>query len=431
VNTQVSSDNFELLFRNMEQMTELTAKPTFSTKDEKLHNQLLFDSALIKRGMSSDEIKRFNQERLLRAAGLPRLPERARSKMDQEVESEWRKFAKGDAVRSTYVPDESESRANEAGTQTISYTQQVSGGSFVPQGMYGRAYAIQKKYDSIYDEQFSNVVETENGSPTSFPIWDDVNSQSSQITETTSGTEVDVAAFGTKLLGAYTFRSGIVAVSIELLEDSNFPIGQVLERVFAYRHARGGGVALVSGSGSNAPQGLITGSVAAGATIIVASGANANDNGGETGATSIGSTDLWKAYQALNAAYRPGACWAMNDLTLLAISDQLDKQGRPIVSYRRGLTDVDGDVPYILGKPVAICPSFPNAAGGQNSVCFYNPLFYVQRRVPSAARVQRFSQNGNLITFGLYGFQSYLRMDSGLISSNPSFVPASVIQNHS
>jgi hypothetical protein len=47
-----------------------------------------------------------------------------------------------------------------------------------------------------------------------------------------SPSEVDVAAFGFNQIGAFTFRSGIIGVSLELLEDSNWPLADVIERVF-------------------------------------------------------------------------------------------------------------------------------------------------------------------------------------------------------
>jgi len=428
MSVEFSNGTYTALANALEEMGTLTSKAKFTTADEKRHNQLLMEVSLIKKGLSADEIRRFDQERLLKAAGMAKMPERASSKMDLEIDQEWRLFAKGQATRTSFIPED---RANVEGTQSITYTQLAAGSSFVPQGMYGRAYQTQKQYDQIFDDAYCNIVETPTGGNTAFPVWDDVSVSSTQIGETVQSNEVDVFSFGSTQLGAYTFRSGIVGVSLELLQDSNWPLGTVLERVFAFRHARGGGAALVNGSGTNAPMGLITGAVAAGATITVASGAASNDGGAETGATSIGTADLTKAYFSLNAAYRPGANWATNDSTLLALNELTDKYGRPIISWHHGPTGTDGEIPYLMGKPVAICPSFPTMSSGSNSVVFYNPLYFVQRRVPSATFVQRFSQSANLITYGLVGFQSYLRMSSTLVAPNSSFVPASIIQNHS
>ena len=50
-----------------------------------------------------------------------------------------------------------------------------------------------------------------------------------------------------------------MAVSLELLQDSNWPFGTVLERVFAMRFARGIGAKLITGNGVNTLTGLLTG----------------------------------------------------------------------------------------------------------------------------------------------------------------------------
>jgi HK97 family phage major capsid protein len=385
----------------------------------------------IKAGSSLADVRAFELDQLRKEAGLTKLPDRPRGRMAEEDAQAWRHWAKTGECRATSVPLEREVRANLAGQQSITSTTLVTGTAFIPNGIYENAYEVQKQSDQIFDDQVCHVVETATGNNTAFPVWNDVNSQSVQVGETNVGSEVDVAAFSETQLGTYSFRSGIVAVSIELFEDSNWPVGEVLQRVFSLRHARGGGQALVNGSGFNAPQGLITGAVASGASITVASGSSTNDGAAETGANSIGTQDLAKCYFGLNAAYRPGACWAMNDTTLLGLVELLDRNGRPIISWRKGPTDINSDTPYLMGKPVAICPSFPSIAAGNNSVAFYNPLYFVQRRVPSAAYVQRFKEAQRLIELGLYGFQSYLRFSSALIAGNPQFVPASLIQNHS
>jgi HK97 family phage major capsid protein len=296
--------------------------------------------------------------------------------------------------------------------------------------MYGRAFETMRQYDELFDARYSNVVETDTGASTAFPVWDDVANASVQVGEATISTEVDVANFGTTQLNAYAFRSKIVAVSLELLQDSNFPIGQVLERVFAMRHARGVGKALVSGSGVGAPTGLITAVVASGVSPVIAAGSGPNTGGSETGATSIGTPDINALYHKLDPAYRPGAVWYMNDATLEYLDGLLDKMGRPIVKFREGL-DGDGFCPYIYNRPVAICPSMPAMGSGQNSVLFGNPLYFVQRRVPSSMYLRRFWENDKLVQFGLVGFESWLRADSGLVAPDANFAPYQLIQQHS
>jgi len=422
----ITHQGIEELTAAIAELEALTSKPTLSGRDEKRHSFLLAKVALLKQGISVAELRHYEQDRLLAESGL-RAPQRARTRLPEEVESEWRSFVQRRAVRMTSRPPEHEVRANEAGQQTISYTPDVPGGAFVPQGMHDRAFETMKKYDAVFDPMFSNAVETNTGNAMAFPSWDDVSNASVQVGETTQSTQADVANFGSVMLNAYAFGSKIVAVSIELLQDSNFPWGAVLERVFAMRHARGVGAAFVNASGVSAPTGLITAVLASGASPVIASGSASNDGGSETGATTIGTQDLNTLFGKLDPAYRVGAAWYMNDSTLTYLQGLLDKQGRPIVKFRDGLSDV----PYILGKPVAVCPSMPAMASGKNSVLFGNPMYFVIRRVPSSMYVRAFWENPTLVQYGLVGFESWLRADSNLVAPNANYLPFQFIQQHS
>ena len=388
-------------------------------------------------GPPVEELRRWERDRLLAEAGLPKLPEQGRlGRLDDETEAEWRKFATGGEVRPTHVPPDSEVRAYSgqlAGQESILTTQGAKGGFCVAPGMSPRLDQALKQYDAIFDDQFCNVVETPTGAGMPFPIWSDVGNSAVQVGEATQSVEVQVAPIGTVQLAAYAFRSQIVAVSFELLQDSNWPLGQVLQKIFAKRIARGVGKAMINGTGVSSPTGLVTGAIAAGARVIVASGSSTNTGGSESGAVSIGTVDLGKLYAALDPAYRDAtATFFMNDNTLQYLRQLLDKQGRPLIELGRdGLTGTTGTVAYLLGKRVAICPSMPSMASAANSVVFANPDYIVQRRVPSATFVRRFAEAVNLVEAGLCGFEMWSRFDTNLVSGDSNFAPAAVLQQHS
>lgn len=431
--TTVTNRSLDEMAIAISELETLTSQPgNLSKKQEARHAALLAKVSALKLGVNVSELRRWEQDRLLAAAGLAKLPERGHlGRLDDETENEWRSFAKGEPVRPSHVPKDSEVRANEAGQQSITFTQQVPGGAFVPQGMYDRAFETMKQYDQIFDPEFCNICETETGANMPFPVWDDVSNQSVQVTETSQSSEVDVANFGSTQLNAYAFRSKVVGVSLELLEDSNFPIGKILERVFAMRHARGVGQALVSGSGVNAPTGLITAVVASGASPIIANGSSTNTGGSETGATSIGTADIGRLYAQLNPAYRPGAKFYMNDASLQYLAALIDKNGRPIIDFGIGPARNGSSGPSIWGHNIAICPSMPTMGSAKNSVFFGNPMYFIQRRVPSSMYVRRFWQNSSLVLNGLVGFEGWLRVDSGLVAPNVNYLPYQFIQQHS
>jgi HK97 family phage major capsid protein len=427
----ISHTAIEELANAIAELETLTSKPSLTKQDERRHSFLLAKVALLKGGIDVRELRRFEQDRLLKESGLPRLPQAARTKLEADVDQEWRDFGLGREVRLTSRPPDRELRANEAGAQSVTYTQLAAGGAFVPEGISPRAYESMKQYDQVFDSLFCNVVETDSGGAMPFPSWDDVSNSSVQVGETVQSNEVDVANFGNVQLNAYSFRSKIVGVSLELLQDSNFPWPAILERVFAMRHARGVGAAMVTGSGVNAPTGLLTAVVASGAVPVIASGSSSNTGGSETGKTTVGTQDLNSCYAKLDPMYRRGAAWYMNDATLEYLTGLLDKMGHPIVKFRTGLNGDFGEVPTILGRPVAICPSMPTLGASSNPIVLANPFYFVQRRVPSSMYVRRFSQNATMITYGLVGFESFFRIDSNLVAPNANYLPCAYIQNHS
>jgi HK97 family phage major capsid protein len=426
----VTNQSLEERTKAIQELEAIDSTPgNLSKKQESRKATLLAKLAALRDGATVSELRRWETDRLLEAAGLPRAPEPGRlGRLEDETEREWRDFGVKGECRATRVPKDMEIRANEAGTQSITSTQGAAGGYFVPQGIYSRAMETMKTYDAIFDKRFSNVVETATGSNMPFPIFDDVSNDSVQVGETSISTEVDIANFGSTQLNAYAFRSKIVAVSLELLEDSNFPWPTILERAFAMRYARGIGKALINGTGVAQPTGLVTAVLASGASPVIASGSSANTGGTESGSTSIGTSDVASLYHKLGTMYRQNACFYMADTTLAYLDELVTKQGEPLVNFR---TDGDSGTPYIFNRPVAICPNIPALGSAANTVFFGDPSYFVQRRVPSSMYVRRFWENDKLVQYGLVGFESWLRVDSGLVATNMSYLSFQFIQNHS
>jgi len=426
MNSQVSSrtlDELQVCFSEAEKLSSV------SSPNAQQRNRLTFlmsKIAMLKSGISPSELRNWEADRLLAEAGLPRDAAPARvGTLLPEIESEWREFVKGGEVRESRVPPDREIRANEAGTQSISYTAGASGGYWVAPQMHDRMLATMAQYDQVFDPEFCNRIETPKGGVLVVPVVDDIHNESVLVSEGTGSTEADIYNLGNVELNAPTFRSGLVAVSLELLQDSSqFPIGAILEKIFAIRHARGVGKLLVTGSGSaGQPTGLLTGALLTG-NIVVAGGSATNTGGAETGATSVGTVDIKNLYAKLDPAYRTNAVFYMNDSTLQYLDGLLDKYGRPIVRFTEG-------IPTILNRRVAICPSMPSMAATGNSIVLADPDYFVVRTVPSASYVRRFTESLNLITYGLFGFESFARFDSNLAAPNSSYPPAAVLQQHS
>ena len=429
--TSVSTSVFTEITNTITELENLTSKPSLNAQEQRRNSFLLAKLSALKAGISPEQIRNHERESLLKEAGLAREPERARTKLGEEIEQEYRNWILGRSVRPTYVPSDRdvETRANISGTQSISYTEGASGGYFVSPGMWDRFLEVAKQYDQLFDSQFHNSIDTDTGAVTPAPAFNDVTNSSVQVGEAQQSSEVDVFAFGTVQLAAYTFRSKKIAISIELANDINFNLGAVIERVFAMRHARGVGASLVNGTGVNAPTGLLTATVASGVSPVIASGSSANTGGSETGATSIGTADINSLLHKLDPAYRWNSVFVMNDSTLSYLEGLVNKLGGYLVSwFRDGLGTPN---PYILGRPVCISPSMPSIGAATNPVVIYDPDYFLVRTVPSAMYLRAYREAPGLVENGLIGLESMMRVDSNLLAPNSQFAPAQYLQCHS
>jgi len=400
------------------ELEALSNKLTLNDQERRRMSVLLAKQSMLRQGVPGDELRRAELHKLLTELGrTDEMPEVRATGFD----AEWRDRCK---QLSKEQPGGGQ-RANVAGTQSVTYTEGSLGGYLTPTSMSDRLYESMKNYDQIFDGQFSNIVNTDTGSVLPVPAFDDVASAATILNENTSVGEVDIANFGITQFRSYKFATGKIIVSLELEQDNAlFPWASLFTRVFSKRFARGIGAYLVNGSGTNQPTGIIPAGLASGATIVVASGSANNTGGSETGATSVGTADLAKLYGSLNAAYRPGAVFAMNDSTLIYLMELVDKYGTPIIKLVNGL-------PTLYGKPIAVCPSMPGLTATSNSIVFYNPDYFIQRREPGSCYIRRYTQAPGLAENYSVAYQAFLRTDSNLIAPNSSYVPVAILQNHS
>jgi HK97 family phage major capsid protein len=433
----VNNEGFNALADALDGLAELNAKPILTKRDEQRMSGFMAIISALKAGNSAGELRRWQQERLAKLSGELAPPARGtRGRLDDDLETEYRKYATTGEARSACVPSDKEIRANQAGSETISYTSGIPGGYFSPAGIHDRFFQNFTQWDQVYEPWASHIVETPTGGLMTYPGFNDVGNPAVQVGEAVQGVEVDLGSFSLLQLNAYSFRSRPVGLSIEWLQDENYPVGSVLEAAFSLRLALGIGKALINGSGVASPTGLLTAVLSSGAKVIVAAGSSVNDGSANTGSNSIGSTDINTAYHALDRVYRSHAVWYMNDSTVQALEGQLDKYGRPLVQWEglkpAWVTDADPDnaCPYLYRLPVAICNSMPSIGPTQTTVILAAPHYFVQRRVPSSCYLRRYQEKPGFIENGIIGFEAWMRIDSGFASGS-SNVPAVAIQQHS
>jgi HK97 family phage major capsid protein len=408
----------------------LASKPTLTKSEDRKYSFLLSKISLLKSGFSAKEIAGVEYERLCKETGVISLNMRT---MPERDELEWRQFLSHGGQRHFNRPvrfeiseiSEEEQRQQLAGSQSITESTGASGGFFVPYGFQNRTLEALRAYDEIFDDANCSPVGTLTGAPLACPATDDVENSSILVGENSNaGNPGATFTASSTQLGAYSFRSQFVFVSLELLVDTSFNVGSILERSFAIRHARGVGAYMINGTGVNQPKGLVTAAIATG-NVVVAAGDSLNTGFADTGANSIGTEDLNAVYGGLNRAYRRESVWIMNDATLLALRSSLDKVGRPLVRFS------SNDLASIYGRPVAVAPSMAEIGPSAISVALYAPRFFLQRRVTAGSYIRRTIEAPGCAEKGTVAFSSMFRCDSNLSVPNATYPPISLLQQQS
>ena len=184
-------------------------------------------------------------------------------------------------------------------------------------------------------------------------------------------------------------------VSLQLLQDSEFPIESFLGRQFGQRIARVHNRHCTVGTGVNQPQGYI-----AAATV------------GKTtaGATAITFDEVLDLEHSVDRAYRTRAAFSMADSTALLLRKLKDLDNQYI--WRAGAEP--GSPDRLFGYPVIYNNDIPAVATGQRTMAFGDHSAYYLRDV-SAIQVVRlnelYAENGQV------GFLAFSRHDGGLIDA--------------
>jgi HK97 family phage major capsid protein len=220
--------------------------------------------------------------------------------------------------------------------------------------------------------------------------------------------------FGTRTLGAYKYTtvgasSLPLKVSFELLQDSAFDLRGFISKKFAQRIARKLAQDLITGTGVNEPQGII--STQGGLTSLTARAAAAPTY-----------AELLAIVHGIDPEYREGASWLMNDATLALVRGVVDGAQRPLLWNTSD--DLSGSLKglTLLGYPVVIDQGMPTStdASTNKSIVFGNLRdAYVVREVKAFEMItlnELYAQNGQV------GFMGWARYDGMVQDPNAAVI---------
>jgi HK97 family phage major capsid protein len=204
----------------------------------------------------------------------------------------------------------------------------------------------------------ATVIRTETGAALQIPTDNDTSNKGEIIDENTVINEKDVT-FGQITMGSFLYSSKMVRVSLQLLQDSSFPLGPFLGRKLGMRIGRIHADHFTTGNGTTQPQGIVT---AAGNSSV------------QLAAQTPTYAEMVSIQHSIDPAYRssPGVGWMFHDSLLAEVKKITDAStGRPIWMPNM----VGGEPDTILGDPYFINQSMAVAAGsGAGKSILYGDL---------------------------------------------------------
>lgn len=249
--------------------------------------------------------------------------------------------------------EEAESRA-----QTITTT---GGGHAIATGFVQQFETRLVYYCPI--RQYADVLNTSEGNPLTFPTADDTSNSAADRTINTATSETDVT-FGQVSLTAYG-KSTELLVPYELFMDATLTnFESRLADLLAERHGRKEATDFTTGTGSSAPQGMVTGATTGKTTAS---------------ATAIAADEILDLEAALDPAYRQGAVFFMHSNVWTYIRKLKDSQGRYLVGDWNSLGQGSGY--SLLGYPVIFNNAMASSvATGNRTVLFCQPKKFLIRQ---------------------------------------------------
>lgn len=276
-------------------------------------------------------------------------------------------------------------------------TGSAAGGYTVPTETANILIRSMLAWGPMYDPGVTTEIVTSGGGQLEMPTVNDTSvtagaSGGEAVTLTDDGGK-DVT-FGQKLLNAYAFDTEWIRVSKELSDDSIFAMETLLGSLLGERLGRIANLQLTTGTGSSAPNGIVTASTA-GKTA--------------TGTAAITFDEILDLEHSVDPAYRNGPMvrYMLNDSTLLAVRKLKDGDG----NYLWQMGNVQAGIPSTInGRPYSINQAMDSLAAAKKVMLFGDFSKYYVRKV-GAPLIGAIQDKDFWPGFGVAG---YIRFDGEL-----------------
>ena len=235
----------------------------------------------------------------------------------------------------------------------------LSAGVIVPTTLADSIEVALKAYGGMFEA--GTILSTATGGDLIMPTVNDTSAKASVVAEYNQSTK-RAPSFGSETLKAYTYRTPIVPVSLELLQDSSFDLEALLSSLLAESFGRGINEDLTIGSGTGKPKGIVNW-----ATVSDAKPA----------AAAITLDDIIDLIKGVDSSYAQRGRFMFNRSTLWSLVKIKDTTGRYI--WQEGAKD--GTPPTLFGKNYILNDDIADIGAGNASMLFGDLSKYKIRMV--------------------------------------------------
>lgn len=257
-----------------------------------------------------------------------------------------------------------------------------AGGYTVPSFTADSVHEIVKSTAAVVRE--ANVITTSQGGTLTLPTVDDTANKGVILAENTQVSEGDIE-FGGVDVGAFTYNSKLVRVSLQLLQDANVNVESLVVKLLGGRIGRGLNEHLTVGTGTSEPSGVVPGA-------------------GDSGVGTLDFDGLIDLQASIDAAYLPNAKFMMarsTEALLRKIKDTTDQ-------YIWAPAVAAGQANTIFGYPIVVNDDVPAAGTGNRSVLFGDfAQAYTVRRTRDVTILRLAERYADYLQVGFLAFARY------------------------
>ena len=268
----------------------------------------------------------------------------------------------------------------------------LSAGVLIPTDLASSIEIALKSYGGMFEA--GQIITTSKGGDLTFPTVNDTAAKATIVAEYDQSTK-RTPTFGSVTLKAYTYRTPIIPVSLELLQDSAFDLDALLSQLLSESFGRGVNEHLTTGSGTGQPRGIVT-------------AATAIENGAAAGAITL--DNIIDLIAGVDSAYAKTGKFMFNHKTLWALAKIKDTHGQYIWQENARV----GQPGTIFGKGYVINDDVADIGAGNASVLFGDLSKYKIRLVKGFRVIRLNELLAEYLSIGLFGFA---RVDGTLIDA--------------